>query len=67
MSCVNSGSMSIGQRHSKFCLFTHDEAWGIAADGNGGGTLTKVGCVPARIAFSELRHRAEKATSKYGK
>jgi len=60
---VNPGSTSIGRRHSKFCLFTYDEAPWIAGDGTGASISRQIGFSLAQIAFSEAQRRAEKATS----
>ncbi len=42
---------------------THGDARRIAGDGTGASTSRRIGCVLARIAFSEVRHRGEKAFS----
>jgi len=47
----------------KFCLFTHDDARRIAGGGTGASTSWRIGCVLARIAFSEVRLLGEKAFS----
>ena len=55
MSSMNPDSMSIGQRHGKFCLFTHRDARRIAGDWTGASTSRRIGCLLARIAFSEAQ------------
>jgi pyruvate/2-oxoacid:ferredoxin oxidoreductase beta subunit len=42
---------------------THDEVWRIAGDGTGASISRQIGCLLARIAFSEAQRRAEKAIS----
>jgi hypothetical protein len=55
ISSVNPGSTGA---NSKFCLFTHGDARRTGAS-----TSKRIGSVLARIAFSEVQHRGEKALS----
>jgi hypothetical protein len=45
------------------CRLTHDETPRIAREGIGASISRQIGCLIARIAFSEALRRAEKTTS----
>src|SRR5262249_12759409 len=51
------------ERRSAIRRLTHDEARRIAGDWTGVSISRQIGCLLARIAFSEAQRRAGKATS----